>query len=153
MFYKGCSSDAVVRLQKQQQLKTRFMILWLPWRRQRWSILWTLHALNTTAAQSQTDRKSGVSVWSLNAAKLECIQWNCRACKWLRGRREGEVTGFVCVNGFISWLFHWVTDNGKACHCASCHRGRPTVCQGGNSPHKRGIQLKMSPNNKQVLRK
>lgn len=55
---------------------------------------------------------------------------------------------FVCV--FRSWLPCWVTDNVKVCHCASCHLGRPTVCQSGNSPHKRGIQLKMSLNNKQV---
>lgn len=59
----------------------------------------------------------------------------------------------VCIYAFGSWLPCWVTDDMKVCHCASCHLGRPTVCQGGNSPLKRGIQLKMSLNNKQVWRK
>lgn len=47
----------------------------------------------------------------------------------------------------------WVTDNVKVCHCASCHLGRPTACQSGNSLHKSGIQLKMSLNNKQLWAK
>ena len=59
----------------------------------------------------------------------------------------------VCICVFRSRLSDWATDNVKVCHCASCRLGRPTVCQSGNSPLKRGIQLKMSLNNKHACRK